>query len=463
MTENVTALLRANQIGDLPKFGEFASPIGIVGGLASFVVGGGMAYRYTGMPAVSALAGLISVAALWAAQRYHERGQDNEGFHPLTDPPTMPVQKSRVGGMDAELTGIYRAVYSDESIAVERMDSHPRFIVHVIHHDDVNLGDNKRLRKLARMLNIKTPPKREPPFQMVYSWGNGASAIIYPRVIEKGEKLPIIPFRRNLIQPGKLISYLGDDISGEPIQNDRQTAPHLMISGMTGAGKTILFRNEIWSQYIACPNARIFSIDYKEGIRVAPHTEFAKEPREGISLLLRVLDVARENWRIVSDAGFDNWFEYDEANPGKLSPIFINIDEYEEFQEEGDRMLLEEWEEEKAAAKEAKQPIPVKPLLVNDITRKFVRVFRAGGCFVTLGFQHPDAKRFPTSFTNMFDARAAMRVFDGDASKVAIDVTGAEELPDRGGVMFRLASNPIQIGAAAFITPEQRKELLKAA
>ena len=54
-----------------------------------------------------------------------------------------------------------------------------------------------------------------------------------------------------------------------------------------------------------------------------------------------------------------------------------------------------------------------------------------------------------------------MRVVNADASRVAIDINGAENLPEKGGVMFRIASRPVQVGAAAFMDESERKRLIE--
>lgn len=461
MGKNVEQLARSRGVGTLPTFGEFATPIGLAALAGSFVAGVYPVYSATGNLSLSALGGMAVSLAVWGAERYHRYGADNGGFHPLTDVPVVHDKVKRVGGMDARLTGIYREVFKDESIAVELMDAHPRFIVHVIHHDDVHLDQNKRLRTLARRLGIETETGKEPPFQIVFSWGNGASAIVMPKIIPQDEDPVIIPFDLQQVERGKLVSFLGVDIRGNAIRNNRKIAPHLQVTGTTGSGKTILIRNEMFSNWLAFPNAIGYAIDYKAGIKSAPHTKFTADMVEGVAMLREFLELAAQNWKTVSDAGFDNWFEYEAAHPGKLPPLFLTIDEYPQLKDKGDQWLLEQFEADKAAAKQVGDAMPVKPKLVNDMMGEVVRVYRAGGAFVTIGGQKFPANIYPTAFTDMFDARAAMRVVNDDASRQAIDVNGAESLPDRGGVMFRLASNPIQIGAAAFMTSAQRKEIME--
>lgn len=457
--KSINVWMTAKRIGKMPSL--HVSPMGIFAAIGASGMGAFLSMTINGDPVASAVVGSLSACSLWVANRYVEKVDNNDGWHWLTDPIELKQSVAkRSGAMDAALTGIYRDVFKCDSIVVENKDEHPRFVVHVIHHDDVHFEDRKRLRKLAIKLGIETEIGREPPFQIVFSWGGGASAIVIPKFLGADEKPTIIPFDESKVQRGKLVSYLGDDIRGRAIRNNRELAAHMMISGMTGSGKTILFRNEIFSMALAAPNAIIYSIDYKGGIRSAPHTKFTSNMVEGLKLLAELKEIAAGNWEKIQTAGLDNWFEYEEAHPGVLPPIFLNIDEYPQFIAEGDRAILEQWEIDKIIAKENGEPKPIKPPLVNDLVGEFLRVFRSYGCFVTIGIQKPKADIIPTPFGDMFDARAAMRVSDGDASRVAIDINGAQDLPDRGGVMFRIASQPIQIGAAAFMTSAQRTRLM---
>ncbi|PID45039.1 MAG: hypothetical protein CSB47_10370 [Proteobacteria bacterium] len=458
---NLTSYVRARNIGKMPSIE--LHPINIAGLSSLLVSGGYLTHTVSGNVSLSILVGITSAAALWVSDRYvkFSSPESNSGYHPLTDPPDEVNHVVNHGKMDTQLTATYREVFKDESIVVELGEPHPRFITHIIWHDDVNLSDARKLRTLARKLNIETEVGREPPFQIIYSMGGGASGIVMPKIIPQGEQPSIIPFDPSFIKKGKLISFLGIDVRGRPISNDRSIAPHGQATGTTNSGKTVAIRNQIFSDWLAFPESIIYSIDYKSGIKSAPHSKFTSDMIEGVQMILEFRELARRNWEVVSESGLDNWFEFEEKYPGTLPPIFLNIDEYPQLVSEGDRSILEKWQQDKIDAKSSGDAAPVKPELVNDIMGEIVRVYRAGGAFVFIGGQKFPAKEYPTSFTDMFDCRIAMRVVDGDASRQAVDVAGAENLPDRGGMMFRLASNPIQVGAAAFMTSDARKELLK--
>lgn len=442
---DINRIMQINGIGQFPKlkfsiFNTFA----IIGILFLTAV---PVYNSTFNITTSFLVGVISVCLVWALQRYADKKDNNNGWHWLTDEPVKNGEKINKAHANIEMGDIYSKIY-DEKIVVELVEDHPRFYVHVIYHEDANLGDTRKLGRLSRELGIETEVGKKPPLTLVHSWKKGASAFVIPRTNE--DEISKIKFDESKIEKGKLKSFLGIDVRGRDIGNDRSIAAHALFTGITGAGKTITFRNEILSMFLARPDSIIFSIDCKSGIKVAPHTVFTSDNVSGLKLLDKARELAKGNWSKILGAGLDNWFEYNKEI-GSLPPIFINIDEFPQFQADVNKHILEDWAEEKAMAKRNKEPAPIKPDMAVDIIGEFVKVYRAAGCFFSIGAQKAKAEELPTQFRDMFDCRVAMRATNSTASKVAIDATGAELLPDRGGMMFRSASNPIQIGASAFI------------
>ncbi len=259
-----------------------------------------------------------------------------------------------------------------------------------------------------------------------------------------------VAFRHDQLEAGALKSYLGDDVFGRAVTYKRSSAPHFLVSGTTGSGKTLTIRNDMYSVATSRPDAVIYAIDYKGGIN--KHcTRFTDDMGKGLDMLNDMIQLARSNWKTVKESGLDNWFEYDAKYPGKLAPLFIYIDEFIQFQTVADAIIDARYQEDKAAARELKDKAPPKPLYTLDLIGELVRVYRAGGCFVTIGTQKPSAELLPTEFRDMFDAKCAHRVPDSAASRVAIDQNGAETLPEKGGFLFQVGSRPLARGRSAYL------------
>ena len=74
---------------------------------------------------LSALVGVAASTGLWVIDRFWRFAEEgsNDGYHALTDPPTIEEPKSRTGKMHKELTATYRRVFKDESIVTVRPKS----------------------------------------------------------------------------------------------------------------------------------------------------------------------------------------------------------------------------------------------------------------------------------------------------------------------------------------------------
>lgn len=409
----------------------------------------GPAWLMTGQVMPTVAAGVIGQLLAGLASAWEQR-PNNDGWL-LQKPDDAPEQESQL--MDMELTGIYRKVLGDTDIVVVKRRA-AQFDIHVIYHESAQI--KLRIEALGRALGIRSRVGSD-DIDAIYIpvWGRGCSALLVSRSKTEWDD---IEFDRDLLTPGTLVSHLGGDIEGKPILYDRSDAPNLIAAGTTGSGKTFLLRADMSSIKHSFPTAKVYAIDYKGGLKHAPHDVFTNSMEEGISLVDRVLNEAKENWRIIDEAGLDNWFEYEGKFPGKLAPIFLYIDEFPVFQGRADELIMKRWEEQKAAVKahnavnkDAPEPMPLKPDLIIDKVGEMARVFRAGGMFVSIGIQKPEAAQLPTKFRDMFDARAAHRVPDGASSRVIINRNGAESLPGKGAFIFQCGGEPAQIGRAAIV------------
>ena len=455
----LTSYIRSHKIGKFPAF-DF-TPSNVVGLLSVSAASTYLAHSVSGNISGSLLTGLALSAGLWATDRYWKFSEEgsNDGYHPLTDPPDSVQKVVSHEKQDAELTAIYRKVFKSDSIRVELDDSHTRYFTHIIFHDDIELTNKRKLRALA--LELKFPTDSEdPPFRNIASLGNGAAGLVIPKVIPDGELPKIIPFDSSFIKAGVLVSFIGVDIMGRVMSIFRIKTPHVMFIGGTNSGKTVGLRNQIWSDYLARKDSIIYGIDYKAGIKSAPFTKFTSDMNEAYNLLLEFKQLAEESSKIVRESDYDNGFDLEANTSVVLPPKHLVIDEYNVFRAKVDKIILNEWAEEKAAAKEAGDPAPIKPDLVNDIIGELARVHRAGNVFITIAGQKFLADEYPSDMTDMFDARACFRVVNSAASRQAVGENGAEELPEMGGLMLRAGSGNIQIGAAAFMTAEDRLKLL---
>lgn len=390
-------------------------------------------------PVVSFGTGVALLAAGWLARQVRTSWKrDNcimgSDLEPLTEAATQ------TGDLNTEVTDrLVQATGNDKLSAIETRSAQYR-ILSIGNDDPAQVA--KALGRIASILGV--PPEE---IEFIPTTARDTSVILSPLPEDEWQD---VPFRLDELEPGALKSYLGDDVFGKPVTYKRSSAPHLLVSGTTGSGKTFTIRCDMYSIATSRPDAIIYAIDYKGGIN-RHCTRFTEDMGEGLAILQDMIRLARSNWKTVKEAGCDNWFEYDAKHPGKLPPLFLYVDEFIQFQTVADAIIDEQYQADKAAARELKDKTPPKPHYTLDLIGELVRVYRAGGCFVTIGTQKPSAELLPTEFRDMFDAKCAHRVPDSAASRVAIDRNGAETLPEKGGFMFQVGSRPIVRGRSATI------------
>jgi hypothetical protein len=236
-----------------------------------------------------------------------------------------------------------------------------------------------------------------------------------------------VSFDESPLKAGELVGYIGLDVLGNAITYNRKYAPHMLISGTTGAGKTEAIRADMHAMRLSGLTPEIYIIDAKGTLRRESCNQFTADMETGLEILTEINQRARERMQEIVKADCDNWFEYKKQCPAICpNPILVYIDEYPQL---------------RALNKDA----------VELALGELLRVHRSAGVFVTLGIQKPKADQLPTEMRDMLDVRLALRVPDKTASMVAIDDTGAEGLAGEGAFLFRVGGHKLVQGRGVFM------------
>lgn len=203
-------------------------------------------------------------------------------------------------------------------------------------------------------------------------------------------------------------------------------APHSLIAGSTGSGKSVLMQNIILG--IAATNtpeqARILLIDPKQGVDYfafedLPHLDGGIiDDQEIASNRLSEL-VAEMDRRYVrfKEARVPNLAAYNaKAAPGQRLPaIWLIHDEFAEW------MLVEDYKEAVAAV----------------VQRLGVKA-RAAGIYLVFAAQRPDALVMPMQLRANLGNRLILRVDSEGTSEIALGEKGAERLLGKGHLLAKL-------------------------
>jgi len=223
-----------------------------------------------------------------------------------------------------------------------------------------------------------------------------------------------------------------------------QHAPHTLIAGATGSGKSVLLQNLILD--ICATNdkkmAHIYLIDPKYGvdyqqIENLPHLvegiiDNQQRATEVLEELVKEMDRRYQKFREVK---VNNLRDYNTkvTEHDKLPLLFLIHDEFAEW------MLVDQY---KSAVSSMVQRLGVKA--------------RAAGIHLIFAAQRPDANVLPVQLRDNLGNRLILRVESPGTSEIALGEKGAEKLLGKGHLLARLQGEPSLIYAQVpYLTSEE--------
>lgn len=224
--------------------------------------------------------------------------------------------------------------------------------------------------------------------------------------------------------PGALPITLGTDVAGVPVTIDLADAPHLMIGGTTGSGKSVLVNAILTSLILRhSPGELALVLIDPKRTELAPYAALphlalplAVEPWAAVQALETCVDEMESRYR--------------KPRPG-APRIVVVVDEL------ADLML---------ASRRS-----VEPLIV-----RLGQKARAAGIHLVLATQRPSVDVVTGLIKANMPTRIALRTASRVDSRVILDRPGAEALLGRGdGLLSRGgAADPVRIHGA-LVTPEE--------
>jgi S-DNA-T family DNA segregation ATPase FtsK/SpoIIIE len=230
---------------------------------------------------------------------------------------------------------------------------------------------------------------------------------------------------------------------GSNFENLQQHAPHTLIAGATGSGKSVLLQNLLLDICATNPKelATIYLIDPKAGVDYA-HIEELPHLSEGIIIEQeRAIDVLDElvsemdsRYRKFRQQKVRDLLSYNNkvSESERLPVLWLVHDEFAEW------MLVDEY---KDAVSSAVQRLGVKA--------------RAAGIHLIFAAQRPDANVLPVQLRDNLGNRLILRVESEGTSEIALGRKGAEHLLGRGHLVARLSSEPELIYAQVPFLPDE--------
>jgi S-DNA-T family DNA segregation ATPase FtsK/SpoIIIE len=210
---------------------------------------------------------------------------------------------------------------------------------------------------------------------------------------------------------------IGANIYGNPYYFDIRKAPHLLVAGATGSGKSV-FLNSIISQLAKLPRVDLHLFDPKL-VELSNFRSEAKEyhsDTESIYLALgELVDEMNVRYGRLSEAGVKNIEEYE----GDMNYKFVVIDEF------GDLTISNIKDGKMSLSKEI-----LKSLLL------LAQKSRACGIHLIIATQRPSTKIITGDIKANFPTKVAFRCAKSIDSQVVLGEGGAEKLLGKGDMIF---------------------------
>jgi S-DNA-T family DNA segregation ATPase FtsK/SpoIIIE len=217
---------------------------------------------------------------------------------------------------------------------------------------------------------------------------------------------------------------------GNEFEGLQKHAPHTLIAGTTGSGKSVLLRNLILDicAYNLPQDAKIFLIDPKAGVdyfalEELPHLAegIITERTRATEILEQLTEEMERRYQLFRQARVSDLLAYNtQVGPQDRLPFLWAVhDEFAEW------MLVEEYTK---AVSATVQRLGVKA--------------RAAGIHLIFAAQRPDATVMPMQLRDNLGNRLILRVESIGTSEIALGQKGAELLLGKGHLLARLSGEP---------------------
>lgn len=243
----------------------------------------------------------------------------------------------------------------------------------------------------------------------------------------------------------QLMVYAGVTVTGEDLAFDLATAPHLLVGGTTGSGKSVCLHSLILSliQRHKPDTLQLALIDPKQ----VEFAQYAKLPNLYMGSIATELSPSREMLQelcVEMDARYSTFSGLGVANIGEArrkghSMPFIVV-------------LIEELAD-----------LVLQDSNIEQLIARLAQKARAAGIHLVLATQRPDAETFSGLIRSNVPGRIALTVQKGTESTIILDEKGAENLLGSGDMLIRLTGESPKRAHGVFVRMEDIVQLVSGA
>lgn len=232
--------------------------------------------------------------------------------------------------------------------------------------------------------------------------------------------------------------FLGKDVAGEPIVTDLGAAPHMLIAGTTGSGKSVCINAIIMSLLMTRrpEDVRFILADPKMVEMAAfeniPHLlcPIVTDMRKAEDILEWACVKMDERYALLREAGVRNIAGYNRLSKKELYERFQPSDEEEKKRIP---LRLPYWV---VIIDELADLMMISSKEVEGYIIRIAQKARAVGIHMVLATQRPSADVVTGLIKSNVPSRASFRVASRQESRIVLDQNGAEVLMGQGDMLF---------------------------
>ncbi len=437
----------------------------------------------------------IASASPVIAQEQDEQPLSKEAFIQAWQETAAPVEQPELDDFDAPLTDAYgRPMSRAMQVAKKRQDLSPLPGIDLLDPVDPNKKVNftqEQLSRLSELLEIKLqefnvkakvieaqPGPVVTRFELDLAPGVKASKVTNisrdlarsmsmasVRVVEVIPGKPYIGIEvpnssREMVRlielvtapaftdpQGLLSMAMGKDISGRPVIADLGKAPHMLVAGTTGSGKSVAVNSMILSMLLkySPDELRLILIDPKQ-LELAnysdiPHllTPVVTDMKDAVNALNWCVNEMERRYKLMSYLKIRKLADYNR----KVEEAIAN----------GEDLIDPTWKASESVAGEFAprlQPLPAIVIVADEFADMIMQVgkkaeemitrlaqkSRAAGIHLLLATQRPSVDVITGLIKANIPTRAALRVNSKIDSRTILDASGAEDLLGHGDMLF---------------------------
>ncbi|HET9796326.1 MAG TPA: DNA translocase FtsK 4TM domain-containing protein [Thermoanaerobaculia bacterium] len=277
----------------------------------------------------------------------------------------------------------------------------------------------------------------------------------------------VIESERFAAERSLLALALGKDIHGEPVVQNLQSMPHLLIAGTTGSGKSVGINTIITSLLFKATPAQVklILIDPKmvelEIYRDIPHllTPIVTDPKKASNALKWAVAQMEERYQLLSKVGnVRNIDQYNRAVEDKQTVAEVKA----RLGDEAEDLELAPLPYIVLIIDELADLMMTAPKDVEESIARIAQKARAVGIHLVVATQRPSTDVLTGVIKANLPSRIAFKVATKIDSRVVLDGNGAEKLLGRGDMLYLgPGTSRLHRVHGAFISVQETAALVK--